>query len=79
VFGVLYGIAKRNAAQYGRMKVSRVAVPSRARRTLPIRVSEAERAVIEAAAAQRPEYLTTYIREAALAVARRELAEQSDG
>jgi uncharacterized protein (DUF1778 family) len=52
----------------------KVNVPSRARRTMPIRISDAERAILEAAAANRPEYLTTYVREVALEAARRELA-----
>jgi uncharacterized protein (DUF1778 family) len=56
----------------------KVNVPSRARATMPIRVSAAERALLSAAAAMRPEYLTTFVREAALAVARRELAAAQD-
>lgn len=44
------------------------------RGTLLIRLREDERRLIEAAAAARPTYLTRYIREAALAVARRDLA-----
>ena len=53
----------------------RVTVPSKARGTMAIRLSDAERAIIEAAAVARPEYPTTFVREAALEVARRELAE----
>ena len=52
--------------------------PSRQPRdTLPIRLREDERRLIEAAAA-RPEYVTTYIREVALSAARRELSEPSE-
>jgi uncharacterized protein (DUF1778 family) len=52
----------------------KVSVPSRARGTMPIRISVAERRLIEAAAANRPEYVTTFVREAAIEAARRELA-----
>jgi uncharacterized protein (DUF1778 family) len=52
----------------------KVPVPSKARGLLAIRLSTQERAVLEAAAASRPEYLTTFVREAALEAARRELA-----
>ena len=53
-----------------------MAVPSRAR-TAPytLRLSVAERRVLEAAAAQRSEYLAEYLRGRALEVARRELAD----
>lgn len=54
-------------------------IPSRARDTLAFRVSAAERRILEAAAAQRPEYLTTWVREVALKAARRELALADDG
>ena len=58
----------------------RVAIPSRARAGLTIRVSADERSLLESAAARRPEYLTRYIRLAALEVARREVAsEQANG
>ena len=56
----------------------KVNVPSRARGTMPIRISAAERAILAAAAANRPEYLTTWVREVALEAARRELAEADD-
>jgi len=56
----------------------KVNVPSKARGTLPIRISAAERAILQAAAASRPEYLTTYVRKVALEAARRELAEAGD-
>ena len=36
-------------------------------------MSDAERRIVEAAAAAQPQYVTTYIREAALEVARRDL------
>ena len=49
-------------------------VPSRARRTMAIRLSAAERDIIEKAAAARPEYPTKFVREAALDAARQELA-----
>lgn len=52
----------------------RTTIPSRARGTLPIRVSAAERRILEAAAAQRPEYVTTYMREVSLEAALRDLA-----
>ena len=42
--------------------------------TIALRISPDERALIEAAAAARPTYTTRFIREAALAAARRELA-----
>jgi uncharacterized protein (DUF1778 family) len=48
-------------------------IPSRARGVLAFRISAAERRILEAAAAGRREYLTTYIRDAALAAARRDL------
>jgi uncharacterized protein (DUF1778 family) len=54
----------------------RVEIPSRARAGLTIRVSADERSLLEAAAARRPEYLTRYIRLAALEVARREVASE---
>lgn len=54
-------------------------VPSRARATLAIRVSGAERRLLEAAAASRPEYLTVFVREAALETARREVASGGRG
>ena len=54
--------------------MDRLTVPSRARDTLAIRVSATERRIMEAAAAQRPEYLTRWIREVAMDAARRELA-----
>ena len=61
------------------MAVTReVVVPSRARGTMAIRLSRAERATIEAAAALRPEYPTAFVREAALEVARRELADAEE-
>ena len=50
-----------------------VTVPSRARGLITVRVSAAERRLLEAASAARPEYLTTYIREVALQAARRDL------
>lgn len=52
----------------------KVSVPSKARGLLAIRLSAQERAVLEAAAAIRPEYVTTFIRQAALKAARQELA-----
>lgn len=57
------------------MKRNRPKPPSAERGTIALRISDEERALIEAAAARRPTYTTTYIREAALQVARRELAE----
>ena len=45
---------------------------------MAIRLSRAERATIEAAAALRPEYPTAFVREAALEVARRELADAEE-
>ena len=48
--------------------------PSSERGLIALRISDEERALIEAAAAQRPTYASTYIREVALAAARRELA-----
>lgn len=48
-------------------------MPSRARGVLAIRVSDAERRLLEAAAATGPEYLGRFVREAALAVAREEV------
>jgi hypothetical protein len=48
-------------------------VPSKARHIVPLRLSVSERTKLEAAAALRPEYLTTYIREMALEAARRDL------
>lgn len=55
----------------------KVQVPSKARGVFHIRLSEAEKRILEAAAAQRPEYVSTYVREVALAAAREELAEAS--
>jgi uncharacterized protein (DUF1778 family) len=57
----------------------RANVPSKARGVLAIRLSSAERAILEAAAANRPEYLTTFVRETALDAARRELAAKPTG
>jgi uncharacterized protein (DUF1778 family) len=48
-------------------------IPSRARGVLAFRISAAERRMLEEAAAGRCEYLTTYIRDAALAAARRDV------
>lgn len=59
------------------MRKPKPEVPSRARGTMAIRLSVTERAIIEAAAAVRPEYPTTFVREAALEAARRELAKES--
>jgi uncharacterized protein (DUF1778 family) len=56
----------------------KVSVPSRARGTMAIRISVAERRLIEAAAASRPEYVTTFVREAAIEAARQELAGTPD-
>ena len=50
-----------------------VTVPSRARENVAVRLSAAERRLLEAASAARPEHLSTYIRESALEVARRDL------
>ncbi|MEX1258412.1 MAG: DUF1778 domain-containing protein [Gemmatimonadota bacterium] len=56
------------------MRRGRIPVPSRARRSpIPVRLSDAERALIEAAAARRPDHLSSYMREAALDAARRDL------
>jgi uncharacterized protein (DUF1778 family) len=50
--------------------------PPRAERgTIALRISDDERALIEAAAASRPTYTTTYMREAAIEAARRDLAD----
>lgn len=58
--------------------MQKVEVPSKARGVLAIRVSKAERQLLEAAAAQRPEYVTTYVREAAIRAARKELAQEAE-
>jgi len=55
----------------------RDAIPTKARKTLAIRVSTAERRLLEAAAARGPEYLTTWVRETALEAARRELSREA--
>lgn len=47
--------------------------PSQARSTVALRLSAAERRLLEAAAATKPQYVTSYIREAAIAAARRDL------
>ena len=47
--------------------------PQQRRGTIAIRMSDAERRIIEAAASAQPQYVTTYIREAALEAARRDL------
>lgn len=49
--------------------------PGSARRNSAIRLGDDERRVLEAAAAQRDEPMTTYIRRVALERARKELAE----
>lgn len=59
--------------------MAKIEVPSRARGVLAIRVSPAERRLLEAAAASRPEYLTTYVRQSAIEAARRELAANDAG
>jgi len=56
----------------------RVEVPSKARGTLAIRVSPAERRILEAAAASRPEFLTTFVREVALQAAREVIRREGD-
>lgn len=61
------------------MTRSRPKPPSSERGLIALRISDEERALIEAAAAQRPTYTSTYIREAALSVARRELAAANVG
>lgn len=48
--------------------------PRRARETYPLRLAKPERQLLEAAAAQRGEYLSEYLRRAGIAAARRDLA-----
>ena len=59
--------------QLKELRMQESTVPSRARGGVTIRISVAERRLLEAASATRPEHLTTYIREAALQIARRDL------
>lgn len=53
--------------------------PSQERPVYTLRLGIAERALIEAAAAQRSEYLAEYLRDRALEAARRDLASDRPG
>ena len=53
-------------------------VPSRERPNFTFRLSDSTRALLEAAAARKAEYLAEFIRRAATEVARRELAGDTD-
>jgi hypothetical protein len=53
-------------------------LPSRQRPVFTMRLAVAERRIIEAAAASRTEYLSEYIRRAALEAARRDLTNGDD-
>jgi uncharacterized protein (DUF1778 family) len=53
-----------------------VKLPSRERPVFTLRLAQSERRVLEAAAAQRPEHLSEFIRRTALEAARRDLAAQ---
>ena len=54
-----------------------VKLPSRERPVFTLRLAAAERRILEAAAAQRPEYLSEFIRRSALEAARRDLGRQT--
>jgi len=56
-----------------------IRIPTRARGTLAIRVSPAERRILEAAAAMVPEYVSAWVRETALTAARQQLAKDPAG
>lgn len=53
-------------------------VPSRARSIYTLRLAPAERQLLEAAAAERQEYLAEYVRQSALAAARRDVSGESE-
>lgn len=53
-------------------------VPSRERPVFTLRLAVAERRLLEAAAAERAEYLSEYIRRNSLAAARQDLSTESE-
>jgi uncharacterized protein (DUF1778 family) len=54
--------------------MSRSTIPSRERPVYTLRLAQAERRLLEAAAAARQEYLAEYIRRTALSAARQDVA-----